>query len=100
MWECFRKKKDCWTRIENEFNGEGTQECYRNSNTLKNKFENLCRRATEKKSNLKKHISGTGSGERSTIYLTSTDETALNLLGARASGLPNQEWCDDEGIFN
>lgn len=96
----YRKKKEYWKIIENEFNNaiSGSTECFRPSSVLKCKFENMMRRAQKKQSLNKISLTTTGGGTAKIIEISPVDERILCQIGRRGTGfIQDQSWCSDKG---
>lgn len=94
--EVNRKKIAIWKSIEKEFNSLSGQ-TFRDAKALRNKYENLKKRAKKKAADNKAQKMGTGGGPSQETDLSDIDNTIISILGVRAEGLPSEFGIDSVG---
>lgn len=82
-------KADACIQICKEFNGI-SREVYRTHQVLKNKYENIKKRAKQKFADNKNYMKGTGGGPSKEIVMTTTDTQIHEILGTQLTGLCSQ----------
>ncbi|XP_065200774.1 myb/SANT-like DNA-binding domain-containing protein 3 [Planococcus citri] len=88
-------KKATWKKIEAEFNQLALGE-FRDVSTLKNKYENIKKRAKQKYAEEKRHVAGTGGGPPLAVKFTETEHDIAEMLGPRMTGEDSHFDCDNE----
>lgn len=83
-------KEETWKTISKEFNS--TTGTFKDSSTLRCKYENLKKKAKKKFADLKCHVKGTGGGESANIVFDSIDEIiqSVTMLGTQLTGMTSQ----------
>lgn len=82
-------KAEAWVKICNEFNSQ-LGEPYRSDKTLKNKYENIKKRAKQRFADHKKYVTGTGGGPHKDILISDTDTSLHEILGTQLTGLTSE----------
>ncbi|CAH1981276.1 unnamed protein product [Acanthoscelides obtectus] len=80
-------KAKTWNMIAKEFNSGAVT--YRDSKTLKNKYDNIKKRSKKKFSQEKCSLFATGGGASKTVHFTDIDEQVKDILGVRIEGHPS-----------
>lgn len=82
-------KTEVWEKIYSEFNSI-LGDPYRSIKVLKNKYENIKKRAKQKFADNKKYVSGTGGGAFKDLVLTKTESDIHDILGTQLTGLTSK----------
>lgn len=85
-----KNKLQCWKKIETQFNNESGQ-IFRDSLTLRKKYDNLKKRTKKKLADEKCYALGTGGGPpKNPIKITDIDMDIKEILAERIDGLQSK----------